>query len=118
MNVKDQLPKEKFPGVVYAIPCADCNGVYIGETGSYKKRLQQHARDVQKEDTRNNALAEHAVTANHRIDWEKARIIEKEKLTTSRLHLESLVIQTTAHTLNRNEGNLNPIYARSLRRLL
>lgn len=117
VRVKDRLPKERFPGVVYEIPCADCSGVYIGESGNYKNRLQQYARDVKNKSVRNNALAEHAVVNDHKIDWDNARIVATEKVTASRLHLESLIIQTTSNTVNRNDGNLNPIYARSLQRL-
>lgn len=40
VNVKDKLPKTKFPGIVYGIPCEDCNCVYIGETGSFEQRLK------------------------------------------------------------------------------
>ena len=33
--------------VVYKIPCLDCTGVYIGETGrSFKTRPKEHQRDV------------------------------------------------------------------------
>ena len=35
------------PDVVYQIPCRDCTGIYIGETGrAYKTRLAEHKRDL------------------------------------------------------------------------
>ena len=65
-----------------------------------------------------NALAEHAVSTSHDIDWDSAKIMGKEKNKTARLHLESLHIQTTDNTLNRNSGNLPPIYTRCLRHII
>lgn len=117
-TVKDKLDKEKFPGVVYRIPCADCNQVYIGETGDFGKRIKQHSYDVKTKHVATNALAEHAVSTSHDIDWDSAKIIGKEKNKTARLHLESLHIQTTDNTLNRNSGNLPPIYTRCLRHII
>ena len=53
LTLKDMLPKAKDsverssrPGVVYQIPCRDCTGIYIGETGRvYKTRLAEHKRN-------------------------------------------------------------------------
>ncbi|XP_049267386.1 uncharacterized protein LOC125756556 [Rhipicephalus sanguineus] len=117
-KVKDKLDKEKFPGVVYRIPCADCNQVYIGETGDFGKRIKQHSYDVKTKHVATNALAEYAVSTSHDIDWDSAKIIGKEKDKSARLHLESLHIQTTDNTLNRNSGNLPPIYTRCLRHII
>lgn len=79
VNVKDKLPKEKFPGVVYVVPCADCDYVYIGETGDFERRLKQHNYDVKKENVKSSALAEHATSSGHAIDWGKARVLAREK---------------------------------------
>lgn len=118
VNIKDKLPKEKFPGVVYSIPCADCDRSYVGETGNFPQRLKQHMYDVRKKHVTSNALAEHAEATRHEIDWDNAKIIEKEKNWTSRLLLESLTIQTTEHTLNRNDGNFPHVYTHCLRHIL
>lgn len=117
-HVKDKLPKERFPGVIYEVPCANCNSVYVGETGCFQKRLKQHCYDVKTKKVTSNALAEHAELSGHEIDWENARIITKEKNLAARLNLESLIIQTTPNTLNRNIGTLHPMYARCLRHVL
>ena len=52
----------------------DCEQVYIGETGrTMQKRVTEHKTAVQKYD-KNNGIAVHAWKADHRIDWEAARV--------------------------------------------
>lgn len=116
VNVKDKLSKEKFPGVVYVVPCADCD-VYIGETGNFEKRLKQHNFAVRKENVKSSALAEHAASGVHAIDWGKPRVLAREKGLSRCLYLESLMIQTTPCTLNRSDGNLPSVYVRCLRHM-
>ena len=82
LTLKDMLPKAKDsverssrPGVVYQIPCRDCTGIYIGETGrAYKTRLAEHKRDLKpanlaKVDDNNfnkkTALVKHVITKDH-----------------------------------------------------
>ena len=56
-------------GVVYQIPCAQCNEVYIGETGRpLKTRISEHKRAVATGDVR-NANATHWMRTNHNMDW-------------------------------------------------
>lgn len=43
VKVKNTLPDNNFPGVVYRIACADCNQVYIGETGKFKRKKSTNA---------------------------------------------------------------------------
>ena len=38
VHPKDKREKEEQSGVVYSIPCIDCDKVYIGETGQQKDR--------------------------------------------------------------------------------
>lgn len=118
VKVKDPLPDNRFPGVVYRVPCADCNHVYIGETGKFPRRMKEHERDVKQKKVASNAIAEHAHKHQHDIDWDNAAILCKERNVTSRLLLESSFIQTHSDTMNRNEGTLPLIYMRSLRHKL
>lgn len=62
---KDMLPKEKRVGVVYEIPCGNCDVKYIGETGrSMLTRQKEHMASVRLGKTENSALAEHANKLN------------------------------------------------------
>ena len=40
-------------------------------------RLVEHKRNVRKGEVERSAVAEHVVLTGHRIDWEKARIVDK-----------------------------------------
>ena len=56
-------------GVVYQIPCTQCNEVYIGETGRpLKTRISEHKRAVGTGDVR-NANAVHWMKTGHSMDW-------------------------------------------------
>nr|XP_054763188.1 uncharacterized protein LOC129269711 [Lytechinus pictus] len=47
VRAKDPVPTNRKDGVVYQIPCKDCNFSYIGETGRpVKERLTEHQRDA------------------------------------------------------------------------
>lgn len=117
LNVKDPLPRHRFPGVIYEITCADCETVYIGKSGNFCRYLKQNDNDVTKGHTMTNALAEHA-EMDHKINWDNVRIIATEKSLATRLNLESLIIQTTSNTINRLSGILNHIYSQTLRHVL
>ena len=57
-------------GVVYQIPCAQCNEVYIGETGRpLKTKISEHNRAVATGDVW-NANATHWMKTNHNMDWD------------------------------------------------
>ena len=43
VQTKDPQPEWKKKGVVYQVPCAECESVYIGETGrTLEKRISEH----------------------------------------------------------------------------
>ena len=74
MNVKSRTPKECKRGAVYEIPCADCDSVYIGETGrSLKDRIKEHKYAVSRGDMK-NGVAAHAWSSQHKVDWSSAKV--------------------------------------------
>ena len=57
---KDPLPVLLRSGVVYRIPCKDCNTSYVGQTlRTLDRRIKEHQRLVVTGDTASSALAEH-----------------------------------------------------------
>jgi len=99
VHPKDRTPTEKETGVVYDITCNDCREHYIGETArTLEKRLGQH----QKQTT--SAIWEHQSQANHEIDWEGVKILDKESVDIKRKIREAIHIRHQRPTLNRDGG--------------
>lgn len=111
MKVKSTRPDDRKKGVVYEVPCADCNCVYVGETGrSLEMRLKEHRYAVKTMDT-NNGVAVHAWTNDHHVNWEAAKVITVEQHQTKRKVLESLHIKKQSDTSNLDSGyTLSPIW--------
>ena len=85
MKVKSTRPEDKKKGVIYEVPCAECNCVYVGKTGrSLEVRLKEHRYAVK--------TKVHADTNNHKVDGEAARVILFKEHQTKRKVLESLQI--------------------------
>ena len=54
MKVKQPTPELGKKGVVYEVPCGECNHVYIDETvRTLRKRLTEHKAAVKKQDQKN-----------------------------------------------------------------
>ena len=67
-------------GVVYQIPCAQCDEVYVGETGRpLKTRITEHKRAVSTGDVR-NANAVHCMKTNHSMDWNAAVVVVHQSM--------------------------------------
>ena len=64
-------------GVVYQIPCMECDEVYIGETGRpLKTRITEHKRAVSTEGVR-NANAVHCMRTSHFMDWDVGTVVDR-----------------------------------------
>ena len=85
--------RQRKKGVIYEVPCKDCQCVYIGETGrTLDKRLSEHKNAVEKNDTKNGNTV-HSWTKQHQVDCEAAKTIEVE----GRKLLEEASIGSHAH---------------------
>ena len=94
LHPKDKIYKLKKGGVVYKIPCKQCEEVYVGETGrQFGVRLTEHRKEEEKTGNRNftrstsrssaieyhkSAITDHVCQNNHVMDWEAGEIIERE----------------------------------------
>ena len=73
------LEDRKKKGVVYEVPCQDCECVYIGETSrGLEKRLNEHKNVVKKHDSY-NGIAAHTWTNQYQVDWKAAKTREMEE---------------------------------------
>ncbi|XP_072014846.1 uncharacterized protein [Amphiura filiformis] len=106
VHPKDKLDPLQKAEAVYEIPCADCPKSYIGETGrSFGVRLQEHQKEVQKfelkqytratckssiADQHKSAITDHVVGTNHNIEWDQAKVIDRESDKTTRWRIEAI----------------------------
>ena len=101
-GAKDSTPTEETPGVVYAIGCAECPQVYIGETArTTKQRVREHRCHTNTGHTEMSAIAKHALEQGHSIHW-KAKVIGREQDSTSRKIKEALMIQKMERRSGKN----------------
>ncbi|KAK3727755.1 hypothetical protein QZH41_005220 [Actinostola sp. cb2023] len=107
---KDTIPCNKKTGVVYQIPCEDCEAVYIGETGrSLGTRKKEHMASVRLAKTQASALAEHATKEGHDIAWDDTKIIATESSWVRRKWTEAWKITKNKNALfNRDSGRIVP----------
>ena len=102
VKTKPTILKKK--GVVYRIPCQDCETSYIGETKrSLRKRITEHRYAVENFD-RKNGIAVHVWDMGHRPDWEAAEILEVEPRYMRRRVLEAIWIRNTPQVCNLDCG--------------
>ena len=124
VHPKDKRELHDNAGVIYNIPCKQCPGRYIGETGrKLGVRVKEHCDDVRKaaEANRNytrsrkkeseseypkSAITQHTTRKNHVIDWDSTTIVGREHVWIRRQILESMRIRQEGDTaLNRDGGN-------------
>ena len=104
---KDRPSKTELSSVVYKIPCANCRASYIGQTKrKLKQRISEHKRAVSRADFSTSALAEHAWTCEHPVDWKNVEVLSNARDDTPRIIQEAVYIRTTSDTLNRDNGAL------------
>ncbi len=121
VHPKDTRNPNETSGVVYKIPCKNCEKSYIGETGrNFGYRLEEHQKDVtevtqKRKYTRSerkasvteynkSALTDHASQNNHVIDWEGTRFVDREAQEWPRRIRESIWIRRERNPINRDEG--------------
>ena len=77
LSPKHRVETDKHTNVVNKIPCTECSWSYIGETGrSFETRKKEHVRNVTNYTSGSN-IANHAWKYDHKIDFDKRKIIDK-----------------------------------------
>jgi len=106
-KLKDKTPNELQSGVVYKIPCSDCQGLYVGQTGRYlKTRISEHERSVKPTNyaaSGKTALAEHSFNQQHQFDFNSTQIIGRESNYKKRILLEMVNIKKYKESINKKQ---------------
>ncbi len=94
----------------------ECPKSYIGESRQgLEKRSSQHMYHITNGNINDSAIAEHVCATGHRMDPSKIQLIEREPNTIRRKVKESLYIQNTSYTMNKNNGySINSAWAHTL----
>ena len=102
------IPEKSRKGVIYRVPCKECDAVYIGETlRNLEERLREHQWHVEKNDLKGSAIAEHVWKTGHTIAWDKAQVIDYEQRWGARKSKESSHIKrerANRQLMNRDGG--------------
>ena len=120
VHPKDKVEDKHKTDCVYQIPCKTCNICYIGETGiTFGTRLEEHIKEVEIVTSRRftrgarecstnvehkSAITDFADRHNCVIDWEGAKVVDKETNRCVRWIKEAIWIRKTEPTMNRDEG--------------
>ena len=108
---KDPIPMLHKSGVVYRIPCKDCEKSYVGQTlRTLNRMIKEYQRSVIIGDCDSSALAEHAWTSHHHIAWGDATILHQHQRWFQRCIFESWYIPQVPNLVNRDSGNLPQPY--------
>jgi hypothetical protein len=111
VHPKDKTPTIKKCGVLYQIPCNNCEEFYVGETARpLEKRLKEHHR-TRGEPNVITGMGQHSKTTGHSFSDPDVTIIAREDHWLRRKISESIHIRTRKPTLNKDQGyELPPIY--------
>ena len=101
---------------MYQVPCAECESVYIGETGrTLEKRISEHKGAVKRHEVK-NGIAVHAWTKQHKVNWQAATVKHVETNHSRRKTIEALHIHLQQETSNLDCGRtLSPVWHPLLR---
>ena len=110
-RVKDQASTKEKTGIIYSIPCKDCNEQYIGQTRrTLPERIYQHKNAYKNLDFQKTATINHSIDNNHQIDFESSHILAREKNHKRREIKEAIMIASN-ETYNKSDGyQLPPVF--------
>jgi len=121
VHPKDKVKDEEKTELIYRVPCKNCSSSYVGETGrKFGLRIKEHKKEVdsftagtqtrasrarESSVTHKSAITDHAVEENHVIDWDKAKVVDREAQRQTRWIKEALWIRKTPMCMNRDAGS-------------
>ena len=122
VHPKDKRPIGGNAEVIYRIPCKQCPGAYVGESGRrLDVRVKEHRKDVITVDNstrftraqrlsaldiyNKSALTDHSSQNNHVINWDDTEIVGRANTWRKRQILETIRIRQEKSPINRDGGN-------------
>ena len=100
-NLKDKRSTMEKKNIVYEVPCKQCPGRYVGETGrQLETRIHEHKNAVNKKH-QNSLLYQHSDNTGHNIDFGNVKVLDSAKNLGQRMLLESIHTIQLPDTMNR-----------------
>ena len=81
MKVKPRFSPGDTKGVIYCVPCQNCDKSYIGETGrtvTVRLIITEHRRYCRNGDMSPSGVSQYTLQDDHGIDREKSTVIARE----------------------------------------
>ena len=94
VHPKDKDRDEEKTELIYYVPCKNWSSFYVGETSrKFGLGIKEHKKEVdsftagtqtrasrarESSVTHKSAITDHAVEENHVIDWDKAKVVDRE----------------------------------------
>jgi len=106
--------------LIYRVPCKNCSSSHIRDIGRKFDLRKEHKKEVdyvtagtqtrasrasEISITHKSAITDHAVEENHVIDWDKAKVVDREAQQQTRWIKEALWIRKTPTCMNRDAGS-------------
>jgi len=114
---KDQLNKAQVTEVVYKLNCKNCDKVYIGQTKRHLgTRVKEHLNNIKSTSNNYSVVSNHRLLFNHDFQWDKPKILHKERNRKKREIAEMFLIKKHDNNINlqKDTENLNSIYNKLL----
>ena len=74
IRVKAAVEVDMKMGVVYEVPCGECDHMYIGGSGrNVKGRIKEHHYAMKKKNV-NNGITTHACQQQHKVAWDSLKV--------------------------------------------
>lgn len=99
--LKDPLPHDSRPNVVYKINCKNCEASYMGQTGRMlKPRFKKHKQHINRNTTQHSVITKHRLLLSHDFDYDNVEILNIEPSYHKRLISETIHIKNQKSGLN------------------
>ena len=103
VNVKDKVPELQQSGI-YAIPCSDCDSIYIGQTRRrIEARISEHHGAHINGKIEKSGVAEHAIESQHNINYNGTKMIKNIRNNNKLDAWESMLIHNSEYPLMNKE---------------
>jgi len=125
VHPQDRVKDEEKTELIYRVPCKNCSSSYVGETGrKFGLRIKEHKKEVdsctagtqtraskarKSSVTHKSAITDHAVEKNNVIDWDKAKVVDREAQRQTRWIKEALWINKTDTDVHESGCRILPL---------